>query len=224
VPPVTAVPTDVGTIGLTEVPLTDPPGTVTDAPESVPPATAVPTDTTTATFTDAPLTDPPGNVTDSPESIPPVTAVPTDVETIGETGNQTGECPSLISQNGNMTFSFLFADREPNVDEERQLEDATYRFFNDTFAAAFPDTFVSFSGEETSSEFSFDALQYRLGFTGLSLFSPCAPPLDEFDAAIANADYESLVVNYVQPGAVAGASNVLVFVERAEYAGISEYA
>jgi hypothetical protein len=247
IPPVTAVPTEEVTVGSTEVLLTDPPATVTDAPESIPPVTAVPTEEETVGSTEVLLTDPPATVTDAPVSIPPVTAVPSEEETVGstevpltdppgnvtvsptdvpssgETVNQTGECPTLVSQNGNMTYFFFFADREPTVEEARLLEDATYRFFTDTFAAAFNDTFVSFSGEETSSEFSFDGLLYRLGFTGLSLFSPCAPSLAEFDAAIAGANYDTMVLDYVRTEAAAIPMSVLVFIDRAEYNGTSKY-
>ncbi|CAB9520037.1 expressed unknown protein [Seminavis robusta] len=111
-----------------------------------------------------------------------------------------------------------------NADEELQLAAATFEFFNDTFQEAFPETFVTFAGEPTSSEFLLDAIptQYRLSFTGQSVFFPCAPPLEEFQSVLDNADYVALWNEYVRPDA-AVPGNLLVFVERAEYTGVISY-
>lgn len=103
------------------------------------------------------------------------------------------------------------------------VNDDTLRFFSDTYTAAFPDSFVTLGGSVVSTEFSLDPpIQFALGISAQSTFGPCAPPLEEFQAAIDGADYLALWSTYIRPDPSAG-PNIFVFADSAVYEGEIEY-
>jgi len=131
-------------------------------------------------------------------------------------------CNTIIGQNGNMTFGFFFADRGPNDDEEQALASATFDFFSATFQEAFPDSFVNYSGEVNSTNFMIDKpVEFELGFLSQTLFSPCAPPLEDFQQVLDNANYDAVWQEYLDVGE--DPNSVLVFIESASYEGEISY-
>ena len=206
----TPIATDSPTVATTEGP------NETEAPETEAPI--VP-DETEVPSTDTPSTDAPE--TNVPSTDAPTTGTTDAVTTPGSDGPT--ECPTVIQQDGNMTYSFFFADREPSEDELAQLTNDTLRFFSDTYSVAFPGTFVSIDGSAVSTEFELNPpAQLHLGLTAQSTFAPCAPPLEQFQDAIDFADYEALWQEYIRPD-VAEGSNIIVFVDNAEYNGTIAY-
>ena len=200
-PQVLLPPSEEETTTPTPTPTLDIP-VVTDAPE-----------------TEVPETEVPG--TEVPETEVPETEVPgTDVPSDGE------DCATIIQQDGNITYSFIFTDRLPNEVETEILVNATTLFFSDTYTADYPDTFVELSLNVTNTTSDADALTYTLELTGPVLFSGCAPALEVFQATIDAADYAALWRDYVVvPANAAGdPTSVLGFVSGATYEGQLAYA
>jgi len=229
----TATPTPAPTLDIpvvtdapeTEVPETEVPETEvpeTEVPETEVPETEVPE--TEVPETEVPGTEVPG--TEVPETEVPETEVP-ETEVPGtEVPSGGGDCATIIQQDGNVTYIFIFIDRPPNDVETEILVNATTLFFSDTYTVDYPDTFVELSLNATNTTFDADAATYILELTGSVLFSDCAPALEVFQATIDAADYAALWRDYVVvPANAAGdPTSVLGFVSGATYEGQLAYA